>query len=486
MKMKNEKILIGWGSRDVTPKGKVSLRGQFHIRISDEIHDPLTTTALALESADASEQAIIVSLDSVWISEALNSLCRKIIKEELADFDPEKLLISATHTHTAPCQKTDPFRDPPGLSSDILTPDEYIDFLASKICKAAVEAWNNRKLGALGWGRGHAVVGFNRRVSYLDGSTVMYGKTDVPEFSHVEGYEDHGVDMLFTYTVDHKLTGMILNVPCPSQCSEVSWLISADYWHDTRQAIRAKHGEKLYILPQCSAAGDQAPRTMVNRKADARMLKLKGYKTNEKLGIDYNTARRQDIADKITAAVDEVLPLVAKDIRDELEFCHAVINLNLKQRIASKEDLAIAREEVASWKAKLDELKDADPASVDYSRAFRRIGFNQKVIDLYKAQQHGEQLGFPVELHTIRLGDIAMSTNRFEYYLDFGLRIKARSKAIQTFIVQLAGNGTYLPTERAMSGGSYGAYIASTPIGPEGGQEIVENQVETINKMFEG
>jgi len=181
-----------------------------------------------------------------------------------------------------------------------------------------------------------------------------------------------------------------------------------------------------------------------------------------------------------------VLPLVAKDIREQVEFCHAVINLDLKQRLASLEDLETAKKEVASWKAELEKIKDADPASVEYSRAFRRIGFNQKVIDMYHAQQCGEQLSFPVELHTIRLGEIAMSSNRFEYFLDFGMRIKARSKALQTFIVQLTGRASsYLPTERAMSGGSYGAYIASTPIGPEGGQEIVENQVEIINKMFQ-
>ena len=82
------------------------------------------------------------------------------------------------------------------------------------------------------------------------------------------------------------------------------------------------------------------------------------------------------------------------------------------------------------------------------------------------------------------MGDVAMCTNRFEYYLDFGVRIKARSKAIQTFIVQLTGGGTYLPAERSIKGGSYGAYIASTPVGPEGGQQIVEQQIQSINSMF--
>ena len=101
--MKKNKILIGWGSRDVTPKGKVSLCGQFHVRITDEIHDPLTTTALALESADGSEQAIIVSLDAVCISDILNTSCRKILKKELSDFTPDKLLISAISDSKCKC-----------------------------------------------------------------------------------------------------------------------------------------------------------------------------------------------------------------------------------------------------------------------------------------------------------------------------------------------------------------------------------------------
>ena len=481
--MKN-RILIGWGSRDVTPKGKVSLCGQFHLRITNEVHDPLTTTALALEAENGSEQAIIVSLDSAMISDYVLSGCRKVLSKKLPEFNAEKMFISATHTHTAPGQPGLILSSRPEINDIVMSDNEYGDLLIEKISEAAIEAWSSRKPGALSWGKGHAVVGFNRRVSYFDGSTLMYGKTDVPEFSHMEGYEDHGVDMLFTYDSGQKLTGMVLNVPCPSQCSEASWYISADYWHETRETIRTKHGEKLYILPQCSAAGDQAPRTMVNRQADARMLKLKGYKTDNKLGSDYDVARRQDIADKISAAVNEVLPWATKDIRDELQFCHTITNLDLKQRIASIEDLETAKKEVASWKAKLEELKDADPASVEYSASLRHLEFHHNVVDLYHAQQRGEQLFFPVELHTIRLGDIAMSSNRFEYYLDFGLRIKARSKAVQTFVVQLAGEGTYLPTEKAMKGGSYGAYIASTPIGPEGGQEIVENQVEIINKMF--
>ena len=475
--MKSGKVLIGWASRDITPWKKVSLLGQFHVRISEKVNDPLTTTVLALESEDGREQSVIVSLDAVFVSDLFMKQCRANLKRILPEFNPEKLLISATHTHTAPSQRMTFFLDPPGLGADVMTAEEYTDFLSAKITEAVVEAWNSRKPGAVSWGRGHAVVGFNRRVSYFDGTTVMYGKTDKPEFSHIEGYEDHGVDLLFTYDVARKLTGMIVNVPCPSQCTEGASFVSADYWHETRCEIRRRHGKKLFILPQCAAAGDQSPRTMVNRLADARMLKLKGY------GEEYNQARRQDIADKIAAAVDEVLPLAAKDIRDQAVFGHRISKIDLPLRTATDADFEDAKKQVAEWSAKLIELKDHEPSSAEYSSAFKYRNFNQEVVDMYEAQKKGKQF-LPVELHTLRLGDVAFCSNRFEYFLDYGLRIKARSKAIQTFMIQLAGNGTYLPTERAMKGGGYGAYIASTPIGPDGGQMIVEECLKNIDELF--
>ncbi|MFA6293373.1 MAG: hypothetical protein WC637_16430 [Victivallales bacterium] len=477
--MHGKPILIGWASRDITPEKKVSLSGQFHVRISERINDPLTTTVLALESTDGREQAFIVSLDAIWVSDSLMNQWREKLKIELPEFDSEKLLISATHTHTAPSQLSAVFSDPPNLRTDIMPDEEYTNFLSTKIIVAVVEAWKSRKSGAIGWGRGYAVVGFNRRVSYFDGISEMYGKTDKPDFSHIEGCEDHGVDLLFTYDVEHKLTGMIVNVPCPSQCTEGASFISADYWHETRCEIRKKHGKKLFILPQCAAAGDQSPRTMVNRLADARMLKLKGY------GEEYNQARRQDIADKIAAAVDEVLPPVAKDIRDKVEFGHRVSRINLPLRHVTDADFEEAKRQVSEWRDKLVEFKDKEPFSAEYSTAFKRRDFNQAVVEMYEAQKKGRQF-LPVELHTLRLGDIVFCSNRFEYFLDYGVRIKVRSKAIQTFMIQLAGNGTYLPTERAMKGGGYGAYVASTPVGPDGGQMVVEEHLKVIDELFHG
>jgi hypothetical protein len=84
----------------------------------------------------------------------------------------------------------------------------------------------------------------------------------------------------------------------------------------------------------------------------------------------------------------------------------------------------------------------------------------------------------------IRLGDVALATNPFELYLDYGIRMKARSKAVLTFIAQLScQHSGYLPTERAVRGGGYSAdkYL----VGPKGGQALVSETVRLINAMWD-
>ena len=50
------------------------------------------------------------------------------------------------------------------------------------------------------------------------------------------------------------------------------------------------------------------------------------------------------------------------------------------------------------------------------------------------------------DIHVLRIGDAAVCTSRFELFNDYGVQIKVRSKAVQTFVVQLAGEDSYLPT----------------------------------------
>ena len=483
--MDSKKILVGWASRDITPDKPTTLVGQFNTRISEFVKDPVTATALALETAGG-DQAIIVSLDAVWIKDDIRDACRKKFSELIPDFDPLKLLISVTHTHTAPSQASSFFTYPELDDPNILKPAEYTGLLKEKLVEMCVEAWKSRKPGAIAWGYGQAVVGFNRRTTYFDGSARMYGPANVPEFSHIEGYEDQSADMLFTYNDKHELTGMIINLACPSQVTGGASFVSADFWHETREEIRQRHGRGLFILPQCSAAGDLSPQLpgghLLHRREQQRMFKLKGLLESESADANqFNLAQRKEIASRIGAAVDEVLPLASSDIHDAVPFEHTVSTLQLPRRKITDDEAKFCSEQMRQHQEALKTC-DQDPKSTIYSVNYVKAGYFGLAVKRYNEQASNQAL--PMESHVIRLGDVAFASNRFELFLDFGIRIKARSKAVQTFVIQLAGEGSYLPTQRAIEAKSYGAGAPDNLVGPEGGQVLVEEQLKIINLKF--
>ncbi|WP_341837515.1 hypothetical protein WJU16_06490 [Chitinophaga pollutisoli] len=86
-------------------------------------------------------------------------------------------------------------------------------------------------------------------------------------------------------------------------------------------------------------------------------------------------------------------------------------------------------------------------------------------------------------MHILRIGDAVMATNPFELFVDYGARIKCRSKAPQTFVVQLCDDyGDYLPTETAIAGGGYSA--VATPVGPDGGDVLANETIRLINEIL--
>ncbi len=482
------RIKLGWAQRDVTPNRPVSLRGQFNLRIATRVNDPLTLTALAIDSGD--DQAIIVSLDSCAVDKEVLCRAREALGEQLPDFDPRKLIISATHTHTAPFggESAGLQKDADYVAAlrerypDYLPVAEYSVVLTDAVIAAAREAWQQRAEGSLGWGYAYAVVGENRRVRYFDDRAVMYGSTAAADFSHIEGHVDHSVNLLFTYDAAQRLTGVLVNLACPSQASESGQdYVSADFWHDTREELRRRHGETLFVLPQCSAAGDQSPHRQIAARAEARMLQLK---YGEGVGRPLNAALRRDIARRIADAVDDAEPAVRGDRRDQVVCRHVYRDLDLPHWNVTEAEFVALQDEIAALDRQLADLGDSDPLGSPVTATRCRRAWCERAV----ARYHNPPACLPVDVNVIRLGDIAFVTAPFEYYLDFGDRIKGRSPALQTFIVQLAGSrfggGSYLATERAAAGLSYGAVPASCRVSPAGGQVIVDAVLETMGELF--
>ena len=226
---------IGAAEADITPNQPVALDGQFGLRVSRKADTPITANVLALECREGGrslDTAVMVSCDLVAISDLLLGKVRQATQQRVADIDLKKVVLNATHTHTAPVTRPGVYDIP---ATGVIQVEEYCDFAAQRIADAIEKAWKGRKPGRFTFGLGHAAVAENRRATYADGRTMMYGKTDRPDFRGLEGFEDHDVGTLFFWNGAGKLIAMAVDVSCPSQEVESRSSLNADFWHPVRE-----------------------------------------------------------------------------------------------------------------------------------------------------------------------------------------------------------------------------------------------------------
>ena len=482
-------LQIGWAQADITPEQfPVLVSGQFHARVSEGVDDPLSATVLVLE--EGGEQVIFVSLDLVCIPNDLRDGVReRVAARGVPGIEPGKIILHATHTHAGPeVRSPDPLlggttaAGTSGVDLGEVPVQVYHTFLCERVAQTVIRAWETREPGTVAWGIDYAVIGRNRR--WVDGAGVstMYGlnRESAPRFRHIEGYEDHSLNLLATYDAQGNLSGMIVNIPSPSQESEQHYRLSADFWCETRRELRRRFGDSLFILPQCSTAGDLTSHRIMEKRANERMQRLR------------NRSEREEIALRIADAVGRILPVIATERTGQTGLRHQVRSLPLPLNALKEEDVAAALEEAATLRKQYEEEKarlEADPSLREKPRwyiratfAYRRMKWLEGVKNRF--EQMKEHPTLPVEVHAVALADIAFASNPFEYYVDYGMQIKLRSPATQTFLIQLAGGGTYVPSPRSVQGGGYGSVPASNPVGPEGGQKLAEETVCLLKSLI--
>lgn len=458
-------LKIGWAHGDITPQRKTLVCGQFGTRISDQVVSPLTATALAMEvcAADGTaEQAVFLSCDLG--SDSFKPDLLSALKDRCPGLELEKITVNATHTHTAPCLFSG-WYDEPKDDPDFMPPDTYRLWLAARLADLVEQAWNGRAPGGISRGFGYAVVGRCRRTTYADGSARMYGETDQPDFTGFESCDDHSVNLLFTHDAAGALTGVVVNLACPAQSQEHGSFFAADFWHPVREGLAARYGTSVRLLPQCAPAGDLSPHLLVDKKEEADL--------RQRVGCDATGI----IARRILAAVHEGVA-TASPLETNVAFAHEVARWQLPR-------LRVTREEYELEKR--IPLMSAEERSRQHY-AFQRLWPFGPVCELVSRYENQDASpDHDVESHIIRIGDVVWATTPFELFVDYGMRIRSRSRALQTFLVQLAdgsSNGFYLPTRRALAGGHYSAQVKSCWVGAEGGDQLVEKTVGIINTLF--
>jgi len=514
-------LKIGWGRRSLDPGKPVAITGQFYLRVSLGEYNPVVAEALAIENGK--DAAIFVSADMVALRGGILDRVRAKLRDKAPDIPGDKLVMNATHTHAGPSFST---VKPavPGL--EYMPVEEIKDFIAAQIADAVIDAWKTRAPGSVAFGYGFATVGHSRRTVYskeqelppdviknragafVNGLGRMYGNTAEDTFSHYEAGTDAFANFMFTFDASGKLTGAVINVPCPAQTNEHAWVLHAGFWHPVREKLRAKYGD-IGIVCQCAAAGDLSPRQLHYRAAELRRYQLKypeRYRELVKTGLPYpdgffaskeeaearhmadvcDMLRAEDIAGRIAAAFDEVLEWARNDRLASPVLRHEVASVKLARRMVTedefKEDKRIY-DELDAEKAELERSGQPIPRTL-----VSRMDRCKRTLERYEAQKRDPFV--TTDIHAVRIGDFAFASNRFELFLDFMHRIQGRSPFVQTIVVQLVADpgldgGSYLATERAVANKGYSAVLQSNQVSPAGGQQLVELTLDMLKRLHE-
>ncbi len=495
-----EKIKIGWSKRNVSMEEPVLLQGQMYMRVNEGVLDPLYATALCFENEGTA--VVFCTIDLIGLRAGFTDETYAIVAEECPELPRSNIIIGVTHSHTSPILAETPETTPDGVP--VYSGLKAREFFARKTAEAIIEAYNTRKEGAIAYGYGYAVASHSRRTVYLvdkasnnpldqapNGHVIMYGNTNNPDFAGYEAGADHFVNTMFTFDTDNKLTGMIVNVPCPSQISEHFTKISADYWCEVKEGIAKEFGKDVYVLPQCAAAGDLSPRILHYKDAQYRRFKLKynaqgtaeefkSYKCFERVMCE-----RRDIAERIVNSVKEIYSWAKGDIQSEVPVKHIRMDTALTRRAITEKDAEKCRKNIKWLEENYPKKEDMTPE--DYRAAVSRFESMLALNNLGLSEYENRKTDpvYDTVQHAVRIGEVGFATCQFELYMDFMHRIQARSPFIQTFVIQLAGDvaSSYLPTERAEKNLGYGASIFCNRVGHEGGQEFVENSLKMLEEM---
>jgi len=268
---KNNNLQIATGKIDITPDYQVSLLGYFNDRRSEGVLDRLYCRLIALEMGE--KKLLFVQIDTCLVT----ADDAEKLKQEIAcssSFDMDNILVTTSHTHTAPAL-TDFF----GAKKEQRYCDELFDKIISGVRELPTFTPCSLQAGKIRT-RG---LSFNRRW-VLDDGTVM---TNPPKLYtrrvQPEGIVDPEVTAVSFYTDSSRLSAIIATVSNHTD-TVGGRFISADWPGQAERYIQQTLGDEIILLPFIAPAGN------INHFNFDAPGSQTGYDETKRIGHAYGSA----------------------------------------------------------------------------------------------------------------------------------------------------------------------------------------------------
>lgn len=409
-------LQAGWAEIEFTPAPGLPLFGQMNERLATHARDPLCVAALALRSDDTT--AVIAACDVCVLDNAFVAATQQ--QFAATGCAASTLLIHATHTHVAPASSKLATEMAPPNGKPTPVPD-FMARLQGAITEAARAALQKLEPVEVFAATGHLEhLGWNRRAMYQDGTSKMYGHSEEPDFTGMEGPRDGSLPVLWTKNAAGKITGVLTGFATHPNCLESECFYSADFPGAVRAHLKKLLGDDIGAVYLTGAAGNTAPSVLDPHDA--------AQPWRGESGVERSALHLVGEAAKVIAT-----PIVPLD--GVLAWRHAQLDIPLRQ-----------------W---------PQPGEPTYP-LWEGIGYYERAEQSWPRRLQ-EENPCAVNLHVLRIGDVAICANPAELFVEFGLQIKESSPARVTFISELTdGYCGYVPTAKAFARGGYETWCAPT------------------------
>jgi len=413
---------------DITPEQlPVLVSGGFLSRSADSVKTPLKARAVVLD--DGSEEVAIVIVDSCMVPRHMIDEAKALASKQTG-VRADRMLIAATHTHSAPSCAG-------GLGTD--AEPTYWPFLRGKLVEAIAAARAHLEPARVGWAVGNAAEftaprRWVRRPDRIEKDpfgdpTVranMHAAKNWDDVTGESGPEDPDLSLISIQARDGRPLAVLANFSMHYFHDKP---ISADYFGlfadglKTRIAPQTDQGRAPFVGMLChGCSGD------IWRRDYAKPPGERG----EKHTIESYTDALLDIAH---TAYETIC------YQSDADLAMAETRMELKLRVPDRQRL--------EWARKIVEAMGNRPPKN------RTEVYAREQIFLHERQS------CEVVVQALRIGDIAVATTPTETYALTGLKLKLQSPLSRTMVLDLAnGADGYIPPPEQYVLGGYNTWPA--------------------------
>ncbi len=421
----------GAATSNITPHLGVSINGNMQDGKATHIHDELHARCLALD--DGTTKLVLVVCDSCMIPREVFDAAKKMV-HEATGLPLENMMMSATHTHSAP------------TSGSVFQSDadaDYQKFLAHRIADGIRRALNNLEPARIGWASADEPNQvFNRR--WFVKNEALYKnpfggidkvKMNPPRASkdliEPSGPIDPVVSVISLVGTNGKPIALYANYSLHYVGGTGGGHISADYYgafcERVKKLMTAENPSPDFVALLSNGTSGNINNVNFSEPAPKRVA-------YEQINIVADAVAQATLSATKQIQYQDWVPLSVKQKE-----------LTLGVRRPNVEELTRAKEIMSR------------------SRSMPRMDTMEEIY----ARETVQMADYPAEVKSIlqamRIGDLGITAIPCEVFVEIGLELREKSPTKQTFTVSLAnGYNGYLPTVKHHELGGYETWRAKS------------------------